>query len=221
MLRETRARQVAVVTVLVAVGLAAGFAWLRNLPSQADERDALRQPEPSIVEQPSLATIAPAEPAALAAQPVPSSDMPSKAAATPSAAVTVPAKAAVPPRPAAALPASPPVVPADPTPRALVPSPDSVPDRPPPMPADRLAVGQAAFERLGCMRCHSIAGRGNPSNPLDGIGTRREPAAIRDGVLGVGAAKASMSAGTLRAKARARDDPDLDALVAYLGQLGK
>jgi hypothetical protein len=71
------------------------------------------------------------------------------------------------------------------------------------------------------MRCHSIAGRGNPSSPLDGIGARREPAAIRDWVVGAGAAQASMSAGTLRAKARARDDPDLDALVAYLGQLGK
>lgn len=43
-----------------------------------------------------------------------------------------------------------------------------------------LAAGRAAFERLGCERCHSLQGQGNPCLPLDGVGTRHDAAFLRD-----------------------------------------
>lgn len=41
------------------------------------------------------------------------------------------------------------------------------------------ARGEQLYADLACARCHSIAGRGNPRVPLDGIGTRADEAAIR------------------------------------------
>lgn len=83
----------------------------------------------------------------------------------------------------------------------------------------RLDQGQRAFERLNCTRCHSIAGRGNPARPLDGVGSRLDPAAIRAWAVGTGVARDQLPASIARMKARAADDPDLDALVDYLAHL--
>lgn len=84
--------------------------------------------------------------------------------------------------------------------------------------AARLEAGRAAFERLGCTRCHAIEGRGNPARPLDGVGARLDRAALRDWALGTGEASEELSSGVLRAKARAAGDPDLDLLIDYLAQ---
>lgn len=132
MLRETRARWLALVTGVMVVALAALFAWLRNLPGEA----------------------APAPPAA----------------------------------------------------PAVV---DSV----------QLAAGRAAFERLNCAMCHSIGGRGNRSYPLDGIGSRRDAAALRDWALAEGSARGQLPAGIASIKARAAADPDVPALIEYLASL--
>ena len=35
-----------------------------------------------------------------------------------------------------------------------------------------------------CARCHSIAGKGNPRRPLDGVGARRNAAELRDWNIG-------------------------------------
>jgi len=44
----------------------------------------------------------------------------------------------------------------------------------------RLAAGRATFERLNCAMCRAIAGCGNPSLPLDGVGSRRDRDALLD-----------------------------------------
>lgn len=136
MLRETRARLLAVLTAVLVVLLAALFAWLRNRP--------------------------------------------------------------VPTKPPVAVPAA--------TTAAEVVGP-------------RLDENRRAFERLNCAMCHSIAGRGNPARPLDGVGNRLDPAAIRAWAVGTGDARDQLPASIARVKARAADDPELDALVDYLARL--
>jgi cytochrome c5 len=80
-------------------------------------------------------------------------------------------------------------------------------------------AGRRAFERLTCAMCHAIGGRGNPDSPLDGIGSRMDRAAIRDWTTGTGAARDQLPASIARRKARAANDPELDALIDYLAQL--
>jgi hypothetical protein len=79
-----------------------------------------------------------------------------------------------------------------------------------------LAAGRAAFERLGCQRCHSLQGQGNPRLPLDGVGTRHDAAALRDWTLGTGLAREELAPSVVRAKQRAAQDPELDRLIDYL-----
>jgi len=84
---------------------------------------------------------------------------------------------------------------------------------------DRVSVGQVALERLGCIACHSVGGRGNPTNSLDGVGRRRDATALREWTLGQGTAKGRLPPEVVRMKARAADDPDLPALMDYLATL--
>jgi len=83
----------------------------------------------------------------------------------------------------------------------------------------RIADGERAYARLDCATCHSIAGRGRPSSPLDGVGSRLDRKALLEFTTGTGAARDALGAGLARRKARAVDDPDLDALIDYLAQL--
>jgi mono/diheme cytochrome c family protein len=84
-----------------------------------------------------------------------------------------------------------------------------------------LAAGRGVYDGQGCSMCHSIAGQGNPRNPLDGAGARHDPAALRDWIIGADALGDQMSARTRRTKQDYRDlsDADLDALVAYMQSL--
>jgi mono/diheme cytochrome c family protein len=82
----------------------------------------------------------------------------------------------------------------------------------------RVAAGRAAFERMNCAMCHSIAGRGNPSHPLDGVGGRLDRAQLRAWTLGEGEAAARLG-GVAATKRRNAADPELDALLDYLQQL--
>jgi cytochrome c5 len=103
------------------------------------------------------------------------------------------------------------------------------PTRPPPPPTAATAAvvvadasneaGRRAFDRLNCGMCHSIGGRGNTDSPLDGIGARRDRAAIREWATGTGAARDRLPASIVRRKARYVDDPDLEPLVEYLSRL--
>jgi len=82
----------------------------------------------------------------------------------------------------------------------------------------RIAAGRAAFQRLNCGRCHAIDGQGNPATPLDGVGARLDPAALRDWTLGTGAAAEQLPSRIVRAKSSAAQDSDVDALIEYLAQ---
>ncbi|MFO1425830.1 MAG: c-type cytochrome [Steroidobacteraceae bacterium] len=158
MLREVRARWVAVLTVLLVVVLAALFSQLRQLRGGPGAAQSTLQPA--------------------APQPV----APQRAA--PRAATRQPA------------------------------TPAAVPVAPPVTWSDDVALRE--FARLGCAACHSIAGRGNPAKPLDGIGARRDAASIREWAGGTGAAADELSASVLRRKAGAATDPALPALAAWL-----
>ena len=48
-----------------------------------------------------------------------------------------------------------------------------------PQPSPLVERGERLYVDLGCARCHSIAGRGNPRLPLDGVGARSSEAQIR------------------------------------------
>jgi cytochrome c553 len=82
-----------------------------------------------------------------------------------------------------------------------------------------LALGRSAYERLKCATCHSIAGRGNPTSPLDGVGARLDRKALHDFATGTGAAQEPLGTSVARRKARVLEDPDLGALIDYLAQL--
>jgi len=85
--------------------------------------------------------------------------------------------------------------------------------------ATRIALGRSAYDRLKCASCHSIAGRGNPANPLDGVGARLDRKALQEFTTGTGAAQEPLGPSLARRKARALEDPDLGALIDYLAQL--
>jgi mono/diheme cytochrome c family protein len=81
--------------------------------------------------------------------------------------------------------------------------------------------GRIVYNQQGCATCHSISGIGNPRSPLDGVGTRRSPADLRDWILGKGTAAERIPAPIVRRKQRYQSMPveELDSLVAYLAGL--
>jgi mono/diheme cytochrome c family protein len=102
--------------------------------------------------------------------------------------------------------------------------PSSLPEKPTTVaagPADpaRVAAGRAAYERLRCASCHSIAGRGNTNLPLDGVATRHDLKGLRDWTIGDGSARQAMAAGIARMKANFAADPDLPVLIEFLATL--
>lgn len=92
---------------------------------------------------------------------------------------------------------------------------------PQPAPSPDVGQGRRVYDAQGCSSCHAIAGAGNPRYPLDGVGTRRSPAELRDWITGTGSATEELSPATLRRKQRYRELPEaeLKALVAYLAGL--
>lgn len=105
------------------------------------------------------------------------------------------------------------------------------PDRSPPGPATSVAPatptaepalvesGRRVYAEQGCVRCHSIAGRGNPRSPLDGVGARLSAAEIRRWIT------PSQASDTLSNSFQARHanltltEPQREALVVYLQSL--
>ncbi len=81
--------------------------------------------------------------------------------------------------------------------------------------------GREIYDAQGCATCHAIAGAGNPRHPLDGVGTRRSTAELKDWILGAGAAADEISPAVARRKRgyRTLAESDLAALVAYLATL--
>jgi len=83
--------------------------------------------------------------------------------------------------------------------------------------------GLAVYHREGCPTCHSIAGTGNPRNPLDGVGDRWKPDELKQWIIGAGSVSESLPATIARRKQRYRSlpEPEFDALVSYLSTLKK
>lgn len=88
--------------------------------------------------------------------------------------------------------------------------------------AEAVARGRALFETHHCTRCHSIAGRGSPRSPLDGIGARLDRDELRQWIVADDAVREDLSPRTIAAKKSyaALPEEELDALVAYLASLG-
>jgi mono/diheme cytochrome c family protein len=72
--------------------------------------------------------------------------------------------------------------------------------------------GVEVYERLGCAACHALAGEGNSSHPLDGVGRRLSRDAIRTWIV----APQRMDPGVRKPAYDRVPAQDLDALVDYL-----
>ena len=79
------------------------------------------------------------------------------------------------------------------------------------------------YDAQKCATCHSIAGEGNPRNPLDGVASRWEASELRDWITGTGVAVEVLSAAVVKRKRRYESiqEADLNALVTYLLSLAE
>ncbi len=100
-------------------------------------------------------------------------------------------------------------------------APPDVPAAVPPPRASSAAAGRAVYDRNGCAGCHAIGGQGNPRSPLDGVGRRLAPDAIRDWMVASDRARPRLSAAVARIKQRyaALPEEELQAMVDYLASL--
>lgn len=85
----------------------------------------------------------------------------------------------------------------------------------------RIKAGRQVYKQRACARCHSIAGKGNPRKPLDGVGARRSAEQLRDRIIGADALQRELPERAFKLKQAHRELPgdDLDALVIYLQSL--
>ena len=86
---------------------------------------------------------------------------------------------------------------------------------------DAVARGKRLFTESKCTMCHSVAGKGNPKGPLDGVGARLLPADLRKWLVEpkAMAAKAKAERKPVMPSFETLKKEELDALVAYLGSL--
>ncbi len=91
---------------------------------------------------------------------------------------------------------------------------------PPAVPPDPAEIerGRTAFEEQGCLRCHGLEGEGSPRSPLDGVGARLTPEAIRAFIVAADEVRASLSPSVARQKTGYAGLPaaELDAMVTFL-----
>jgi mono/diheme cytochrome c family protein len=91
-----------------------------------------------------------------------------------------------------------------------------------PAAAQDAAKGQAVYTAQKCQLCHAVAGKGNKSNPLDGVGGKLSADDIKQWITHPteAAAKAkSTKKPPMPAKYGSLPAADLDALVAYMQSL--
>jgi mono/diheme cytochrome c family protein len=83
------------------------------------------------------------------------------------------------------------------------------------------ARGREVYMERKCSLCHSIAGKGNPKGPLDGVGSKLSAADIREWIVNPKEMATRTGATRTPAMRPYTDLPpsDLDALVAYLQSL--
>jgi mono/diheme cytochrome c family protein len=83
--------------------------------------------------------------------------------------------------------------------------------------------GMKAYEAQKCSLCHSVAGKGNPKGPLDGVGSKLKADEIREWLTNPKEMSAKHKATRIpgmRAYANLPKE-ELDALVAYMLSLKK
>jgi mono/diheme cytochrome c family protein len=84
-----------------------------------------------------------------------------------------------------------------------------------------IEAGRAVYKAMACARCHSIAGEGNPRNPLDHTGARHTAAELRDYIIGAEGLSGAIPQYAIEFKQsyRALPQAELDALVVYMQSL--
>jgi mono/diheme cytochrome c family protein len=88
--------------------------------------------------------------------------------------------------------------------------------------AAQIKKGQQVYAAQKCQTCHSIAGKGKTTNPLDGVGTKLSADEIKQWILdpkGMAAKAKSTKKPPMAAKYGSLPPADLDALVAYMQSL--
>ena len=84
---------------------------------------------------------------------------------------------------------------------------------------DLAAKGQSVYAAQKCTTCHAIAGKGNKTNPLDGVGTKLSADEIRQWIINpteMTKKTASTKKPPMPNRYNKLPAADLDALVAYL-----
>ena len=87
----------------------------------------------------------------------------------------------------------------------------------------KVQAGMKVYDAQKCAMCHSIAGKGNAKNPLDGVGAKLSDAQIKEWIVAPGDA-AKKASSTAKPPMKAYDKlpaADVDALVAYMKSLNK
>jgi mono/diheme cytochrome c family protein len=87
---------------------------------------------------------------------------------------------------------------------------------------DKVKKGQEVYTAQKCQMCHSVEGKGNKNNPLDGVGKKLSADEIREWITH----PKEMTAKTKSTKKPPMQDKysklpaaDIDALVAYMQSL--
>ena len=81
--------------------------------------------------------------------------------------------------------------------------------------------GRQIYEQQGCGSCHFIDGKGNPRNPLDGVGTKHSASELRDFITGADTLQSVLTTSIRKMKQRYRElsADELAALVIYMQSL--
>ncbi|MBU1057621.1 MAG: cytochrome c [Proteobacteria bacterium] len=81
--------------------------------------------------------------------------------------------------------------------------------------------GTQVYKQQSCAQCHSIAGKGNPRNPLDDVGTKHNAEELRDWITGADALQGKLSGHVMKKKLAYRElsGDDLEALIIYMQSL--
>ncbi len=84
-----------------------------------------------------------------------------------------------------------------------------------------VAAGQQIYQQQSCVRCHSIAGKGNPRNPLDGVGARYSAEQIRYWITGADALQSVLPKRAFKIKQIYKElsDEDINVLVVFMQSL--
>lgn len=88
--------------------------------------------------------------------------------------------------------------------------------------AQDVKKGEQVYNAQKCQTCHSIAGKGKKTNPLDGVGSKLSAADIKEWIVDPKAAAAkakSTKKPPMPAKYDKLPAADIDALVAYMQSL--